>query len=116
MFSRVTPRAPRSRLQYAVRTWALLTSALHVVAVVGIGLIGSPQWGVLAVAILVGVLSGPVLLAAGSLEWSGGRAWAARNLGLLVMILGLIPLLSVSGLLAPFVFIALPAAWRWRAS
>lgn len=116
MFSCIAHQAPRSRLQYTIRAWALLTSGLYLAVAAAAAVIGSPDWGATAIVILAGMLSGPLLLALGSLKWASGRAVAARRLGLLLMVFGLVPLVSFSGLLAPFVLIALPAGWRWRGS
>ena len=114
MLGAIRVETPSSRLQYALRAWCLFTAAwyLFVVAVV----VGTGNADITAV--LLGLvafdLAAPLVFAWGCLAWSPRAGWAARSAGLVLMVLGFVPLAFFAALVLPFVLVSLPAAWRWR--
>jgi hypothetical protein len=90
-----------------------MTSGWYLLVFIAILVTGFPgaSFGAGVVAVLIG--AGPLFLAAGCLAWTGMWPWAARTVGLLIMVGSLVPLVSFSGLLIPFVLLSLPAAWPW---
>lgn len=60
-------------------------------------------------------MSGPALMLWGAIKWAGSRAWLARAAGELLMLMGLLPLLTISAFLFPFVAVSLLGIGPWGA-
>jgi len=105
---------PSSRLQYALRAWCLLTAAWYLVVTAAVVLTGGADVTVVFLALVLLVLSGPIVFGWGCLEWTTTRGWLLRCGGLVLMVVGFVPLAFFSAVILPFVFFSLPSAWRWR--
>ena len=114
MFPGLQVTRPSSRIQYVLRAWCLLTAAWYVFVTAAVVLTGGADLTVVLIALVFLVLSGPTVFAWGCLAWTTRRGWAARCAGLVLMIVGFLPLAFFSALLVPFVFFSLPSAWPWR--
>ncbi|MEO8539844.1 MAG: hypothetical protein ABI577_08905 [bacterium] len=108
------PARPASKLQYALRAWCLGTAALYLAVTLAVVLTGGVDITPVFVVLVAFVLAGPVVFAVGCLAWPSREGWLARCLGLVMMVVGFVPLALFAALLIPFVFFSLPAAWRWR--
>ncbi|MBI2765965.1 MAG: hypothetical protein HYX53_08660 [Chloroflexi bacterium] len=99
-----------------LRCWVFLTAALYLagaILLIGNGISEDPADT--AKLLLLGSpgVAGPLAVAWGVRRWNGRRRWLARVVGLVLMIAGFVPLLSLSVIALPFVLLSLPAAWPW---
>ncbi len=91
-----------------------MTCGVHL-GVLSLALVlGSPESTATAAVLVALMACGPLLLATGCLVWEGMLAWLARAAGLVIMLASLVPLVSLAGVLAPFLLLSLPAAWPWK--
>ena len=92
----------------------MLTSAWYLFVTAAVVLTGGVEVTPILVALVLFVLTGPIVFAWGCLEWTTRRGWVLRCAGLLLMVVGFVALAFFSALVLPFVFFSLPSAWRWR--
>ena len=100
-----------------LRLWLILAASLYdVVAVLLFGVsVANSHISARLLVLFVLVMSGPALMLWGVIKWAGSRAWLARAAGELLMLVGLLPLFTISALLFPFVAVSLVGVGPWRA-
>ena len=110
--------------QVIIRGWCFVAISLYLVVllVVLAILIGQDslnqaqhtRWeNAIGPAVLVVQLSALSLFAWGLTVWSSSLAWKVRLSAWFVLVLGLVPLVSLSLYLAPLLMAIIPALWPW---
>ena len=106
--------APVGRVKKALRAWGLVVGILYAaltLAVIVFLAITEPEDALVGTAI-----AGPLLVVSGAFIWgqikrSNRRSWIVRTVAWSALVVGVIPLISISFILIPLLISALPSLW-----